>query len=75
MPCDYRENDLERYYPVKTEDNRYDQLYRQYLALATIEPKVTFIGRCGTYQYLDMHQVVNQSLMNVSRWISENHKP
>jgi UDP-galactopyranose mutase len=27
-----------------------------------------FIGRCGTYQYLDMDQVINQSLANVERW-------
>jgi UDP-galactopyranose mutase len=30
---------------------------------------MTFIGRCGTYQYLDMHQVINQSLMGARRWI------
>ena len=36
------------------------------------EPNVTFIGRCGTYQYLDMHQVINQSLMGVRRWIRTN---
>lgn len=71
-PCDYRDNGFERYYPVKTEDNRYDHLYREYVTLAMREPKVTFIGRCGTYQYLDMHQVVNQSLMNVSHWLAEN---
>ena len=68
-PCDYRENNLERYYPVKTEDSRYDLLYQRYLELSTEEKKLQFIGRCGTYQYLDMHQVVNQSLMSVARWL------
>ncbi len=29
-PCDYRDNMLERYYPVKTSDGRYDALYKRY---------------------------------------------
>ena len=71
-PCDYRDNDLERYYPVKTSDGRYDRIYQSYKALAERELNVTFIGRCGTYQYLDMHQVINQSLMGVRRWLKEH---
>jgi UDP-galactopyranose mutase len=67
-PCDYRDNNFERYYPVKTPDGRYDQVYARYRALAEREGKVTFIGRCGTYQYLDMHQVINQSLAGASAW-------
>ncbi len=67
-PCDYRDNNLERYYPMKTTDGRYDSIYRQYRALAEQEGKVTFIGRCGTYQYLDMHQVINQSLAGATAW-------
>jgi UDP-galactopyranose mutase len=31
---------------------------------------VQFIGRCGTYQYLDMHQVINQSLAGARRWLA-----
>jgi len=68
-PCDYRDNDLERYYPVKTSDGRYDRAYDSYRALAERVGNMTFIGRCGTYQYLDMHQVINQSLMGVRRSI------
>jgi UDP-galactopyranose mutase len=70
-PCDYRDNDFERYYPVKTSDGRYDRIYQSYRSMAEQSPDVTFIGRCGMYQYLDMHQVINQSLMNVRRWISQ----
>ena len=69
-PCDYHDNNHERYYPVKTHDGRFDQLYRQYEAEASKLPHVTFIGRCGTYQYLDMHQVINQSLLSAGRWIA-----
>jgi UDP-galactopyranose mutase len=68
-PCDYRDNDFERYYPVKTADGRYTALYEEYKALAAKEPKIAFIGRCGTYQYLDMDQVIAQSLTHVTKWI------
>lgn len=70
-PCDYAENNHERYYPVKTSDRRYQALYGRYKALAAEVANVTFIGRCGTYQYLDMHQVINQSLAHVSGWIAQ----
>ena len=70
-PCDYAENNHERYYPVKTSDGRYQALYRGYRALAAELGNVTFIGRCGTYQYLDMHQVINQSLVWASDWIAQ----
>ena len=69
-PCDYTENNHERYYPVKTSDGRYQALYRRYKAFAAEIKNVTFIGRCGTYQYLDMHQVINQSLAQASDWIA-----
>jgi UDP-galactopyranose mutase len=67
-PCDYTENNYERYYPVRTSDGRYQKIYSQYKDAAAKEPGMTFIGRCGTYQYLDMHQVINQSLVEASRF-------
>jgi UDP-galactopyranose mutase len=73
-PCDYTENNYERYYPVKTSDGRHQAVYGQYKALAAESRDITFIGRCGTYQYLDMHQVINQSLVQVSDWIERNDK-
>ncbi|HVC62927.1 MAG TPA: UDP-galactopyranose mutase [Acetobacteraceae bacterium] len=68
-PCDYRDNGNERYYPVKTADQRYQKLYRAYRDLAATLPSMAFIGRCGTYQYLDMDQVINQSLTGARRWL------
>lgn len=68
-PCDYKDNDFERYYPVKTADARYDSLYSLYYEDARKLTGMQFIGRCGTYQYLDMHQVINQSLVNCQKWI------
>jgi UDP-galactopyranose mutase len=67
-PCDYRENAMERYYPVRTADHRYQSLYQSYRELADGQAaRINFIGRCGTYQYLDMDQVINQSLANAQR--------
>jgi UDP-galactopyranose mutase len=70
-PCDYTENAMERFYPIKTSDGRYDRAYAAYKELAAAEPGLTFIGRCGTYQYLDMHQVINQSLHGVRQWLEQ----
>jgi len=54
---------MERYYPVKTSldvcPNR--ELYKKYCDMADALPNVTFIGRCGTYQYLDMWIVIAQT--------------
>lgn len=68
-PCDYRDNNFERYYPVKTADGRYQRIYSQYHELSRELANMTFIGRCGTYQYLDMDQVVNQSFSGVTKWL------
>jgi UDP-galactopyranose mutase len=71
-PCDYRDNAMERYYPVKTADGRFNALYEKYRDLAAREVgRMAFIGRCGTYQYLDMDQVINQSLASAERWLQE----
>jgi UDP-galactopyranose mutase len=69
-PCDYRDNANERYYPVKTADGRYQALYQQYRGLAAELPNMAFIGRCGTYQYLDMDQVISQSHAGARRWLN-----
>lgn len=72
-PCDYRDNHMERYYPVKSSDvndpNR--ALYRRYCEMADALPNVTFIGRCGTYQYLDMWMVIAQSLKIAKTFLKE----
>ncbi len=69
-PCDYRENAMERYYPVKTADGRFVALYERYREMAADLRNMSFIGRCGTYQYLDMHQVINQSLKHAEGWLA-----
>jgi UDP-galactopyranose mutase len=71
-PCDYSDNALERFYPVKTSDQRFDATYARYKALAGEEKRMTFIGRCGTYQYLDMHQVISQSRTGAYAWMGRD---
>jgi UDP-galactopyranose mutase len=66
-PCDYRENDFERYYPVKDIKGANRALYRSYKKL--VPENMTFIGRCGKYVYLDMHQAVSSALSDVARFI------
>jgi UDP-galactopyranose mutase len=55
---------------VRTADDRFQLRYRAYRDLADRLPNMLFIGRCGTYQYLDMDQVVAQSLGGARRWLA-----
>jgi UDP-galactopyranose mutase len=59
-PCDYKENNMERFYPVKDINGKNRELYKKYSQIEN--PKVTFIGRLGLYAYLDMHQAVSSAL-------------
>jgi UDP-galactopyranose mutase len=70
-PCADHQNNMERYYPVKTSDGAPEKLYERYRDLALAEPKIQFIGRCGTYRYLDMDQVINQSLQSARAWLAK----
>jgi UDP-galactopyranose mutase len=53
------ENDTP-YYPLRLNNDK--ALLEKYVKLAEQEEKVTFIGRLGTYRYLDMHVVIGESL-------------
>ena len=65
-PCDYRDNNMERYYPVKDLDGANREIYRRYREL--VPDNVTFIGRCGQYVYIDMDMAVSNTLSLVSRF-------
>lgn len=52
-------------WPIPTAVNQ--ALYRQYQALADETPSVSFCGRLGTYQYLDMDACVLQALTLTDR--------
>ncbi|WP_291295075.1 UDP-galactopyranose mutase [Elioraea sp.] len=59
----------EPYYPVPAEANRL--LYRRYRELGDAERSVTFLGRLGTYQYMNMDQVVAQALRTADRLLAD----
>ncbi|KQO78978.1 UDP-galactopyranose mutase [Rhizobium sp. Leaf262] len=48
------------YYPIRLVDEK-EQL-AQYIALANNEKSVTFVGRLGTYRYLDMDVTIREAL-------------
>ncbi len=48
------------YYPLRLNGDK--ELLQNYVNLAAAEKNVTFIGRLGTYRYLDMHVVIGESL-------------
>lgn len=66
-PCDYRDNGMERFYPVKDLDGENRRLYNRYRDM--VGPNMTFVGRLGMYAYLDMHQCVSSSLKTVEDFI------
>lgn len=67
-PCDFVDNDYERYYPVKDLTQKNRTLYERYRRQSP--SNVTFIGRCGLYAYLDMHQAVNASLTTAGEFMT-----
>ena len=75
-PCDYKDNNMERYYPVKTshtiDPNR--ELYKKYRERAKLDG-IHFIGRCGRYVYTDMMPCVNSTLAQVRRFLAGNTIP
>ncbi|MEY2564433.1 MAG: UDP-galactopyranose mutase [Verrucomicrobiota bacterium] len=70
-PCEF-DGSNERFYP-KPWDAALAQ-YAKYARLAQSDPKVTFVGRLGTYRYLDMDKTVAQTMAAMSRLIAGKKK-
>lgn len=70
-PCDYKDNNMERYYPVKDSNGVNRAIYEKYKNL--VPENVTFIGRCGLYVYIDMHQAISSAFVCSKKFI-EKHK-
>ncbi|CAM4229585.1 MAG: UDP-galactopyranose mutase [Paenibacillus macerans] len=58
-PTEWKPGD-EPYYPIN--DDKNNEIYRKYKALADAEANVIFGGRLATYKYYDMHQVIGAAL-------------
>lgn len=68
-PCDYSQNNWEPYYPIKDIGGKNLSLYSKY---KNKSPKnMEFIGRCGTYSYIDMDDAISESLRTVKRFIEK----
>lgn len=58
---------MEPYYPVNNERN--NDLFEKYKALADKEEKVIFGGRLGNYKYYDMDKVIIAALEAVKKYV------
>ncbi|XGC79991.1 UDP-galactopyranose mutase [Bdellovibrio bacteriovorus] len=59
------------YYPLRLKNDL--ELLKQYVELAQSETNTTFIGRLGTYRYLDMHVVIGESLDLVRNYLGKEN--
>ena len=55
------------YYPIRMARDK-EQLER-YINLAREEDNVTFVGRLGTYRYLDMDVTINEALITADKFL------
>ena len=69
-PCDYRDNNMERYYPVKDISGANRETYKKYRDLTPSNMK--FIGRCGMYVYVDMDMAINNALATARGFLTKN---
>lgn len=56
------------YYPIRLVEDK--KQLAQYVAIAKEEPNVTFVGRLGTYRYLDMHVTIAEALDVAERYLA-----
>ena len=68
IPCDPKDNEGECYYPVRNEGSL--NLYEKYRELAAEEGNVTFCGRLGQFEYLDMVPAVTKALQTVKPFVT-----
>lgn len=63
------ENDIP-YYPINLLAE--NQLLEKYQRKAEVEQKVTFVGRLGTYRYMDMDVTIREALNTVESWLNQH---
>ena len=56
------------YYPIR--QNREKAMLELYVNKAQNEPNVTFVGRLGTYRYLDMDVTINEALITADKFLA-----
>lgn len=61
---------IEPYYPVNNDKN--NNLYAKYEALASTKQNILFGGRLGTYKYYDMDKVIETALDDAKKELAAN---
>jgi len=56
------------YYPIRLEEEK--ALLTRYVDLARREQGVTFVGRLGTYRYLDMDVTIAEALETIDQFLA-----
>jgi UDP-galactopyranose mutase len=59
------------YYPVRLVKEK--ELLARYVERACAERRVTFVGRLGTYRYLDMHVAIGEALEVAAEYLTTQH--
>jgi UDP-galactopyranose mutase len=59
------------YYPVRLVKEK--ELLARYVERACAERRVTFVGRLGTYRYLDMHVAIGEALEVAEEYLTIQH--
>ena len=67
VPCSAKDNNYERYYPVRNEYSLL--LLKRYQELAESQPHISFIGRTGLFRYIDMIPCIDIHLQIASRYL------
>jgi UDP-galactopyranose mutase len=60
------------YYPIRLVNDK--TLLERYIRLAKQEKNVTFMGRLGTYRYLDMHITIAEALQTSTLFLQQISK-
>jgi UDP-galactopyranose mutase len=68
VPCSPEDNDDECYYPIRNEASL--ELLGNYQKLAEEEGNLTFCGRLGWYEYLDMVPAITKALQTVKPYVT-----
>ena len=60
------------YYPLRLLENKGS--LKKYIEMSGEERNITFIGRLGTYRYLDMHVTIEEALKTAEKFLNLNGK-
>lgn len=68
-PCYDYENNMERYYPINDKDGINQEKYNRYKSIGN--EKIEFIGRCGTYKYINMDKAFDLAIGIAEKFLNE----